>query len=167
MTGRSFLRVLRGEPFEGRQRVFAERGAHGSGLPTTTTAFDLARCVVTRTHKLIYNALWAMPYEPVDFANGPVWKGLKELNAAGRLPPKLAQVYFPEKRPLFELYDLEKDPAELDNLSGKSETAELEHTLKTALQEWMILERDYLPLPLPAGQARPAAARARQRAGSP
>src|SRR5262249_33439671 len=33
MTGRSFLKLLRGESFAGRQYVFAERGAHGSGLP--------------------------------------------------------------------------------------------------------------------------------------
>jgi arylsulfatase A-like enzyme len=29
MTGRSFLKLLRGEPFAGRKYVFAERGAHG------------------------------------------------------------------------------------------------------------------------------------------
>src|SRR5205823_13621500 len=53
MTGRSFLKLLRGEPFQGRKYVFAERGAHGSGLPKNSAAFDLGRCVISRDHKLI------------------------------------------------------------------------------------------------------------------
>src|SRR5262249_50279637 len=65
MTGHSFLKLLRGEPFEGRKYVFAERGAHGSGLPQGTSPFDLGRCVITRKHKLVYNALWQLPYQPV------------------------------------------------------------------------------------------------------
>ena len=67
MTGRSFCSLLRGEPFDGRKYVFAERGAHGSGLPQNSAAFDLGRCVVSTRHKLIYNALWQIPYTPVDF----------------------------------------------------------------------------------------------------
>lgn len=48
-----------------------------------------------------------------------------------------------------ELYDLEHDPNEFNNLAGKPEAAGVERELKAALQEWMILERDYLPLPVP------------------
>ncbi len=51
MTGQSFLKLLRGEPFAGRKYLFAERGAHGSGLPQHSSAFDLGRVVVSRTHK--------------------------------------------------------------------------------------------------------------------
>ena len=68
MTGKSFVKLLRGEPFEGRQFVFAERGAHGSNLPGNSADFDLGRVVVSKTHKLIYNALGELPYWPVDFA---------------------------------------------------------------------------------------------------
>ena len=38
MTGRSFVRLLRGEPFEGREYVFAERGAPGQGRPSERVA---------------------------------------------------------------------------------------------------------------------------------
>ena len=69
MTGRSFLKMLRDEPFEPRQYVFSERGAHGSALPNNSAAFDLGRCVVGTRYKLIYNALWQLPYAPVDFRN--------------------------------------------------------------------------------------------------
>src|SRR5438270_435610 len=58
VTGRSFLKLLKGETFAGRRHVFAERGAHGQGLPTNSANFDLGRCVITKTHKLIYTATW-------------------------------------------------------------------------------------------------------------
>ena len=60
---------------------------------------------------------------------------------------------------MFELYDLASDPSEFNNLHGKPEAAAIEKKLKAALQEWMILERDYVPLPVtpserPAGEMR-------------
>ena len=153
ITGSSFLKLLRGGPFEGRKYVFAERGAHGSALPTNTAAFDLGRCVVTKTHKLIYNALWQLPYTPVDFNNDPFWKELQALNQEKKLSPEMSRIYFSPTRPMFELYDLQTDPREFHNLIGQPEAAGVEHELKAALQEWMILNRDYLPLPIPPGQA--------------
>jgi arylsulfatase A-like enzyme len=148
MTGRSFLKLLRGEPFEGRKYVFAERGAHGSGLPTGTAPFDLGRVIVSKSHKLIYNALWQLPYQPVDFNSDPFWKELTAMNADGKLSPELSRIYFSPTRPMFELYDLLNDPHEFNNLVGKPEAAAIEQQLNAALQEWMILEHDFLPLPV-------------------
>jgi len=149
MTGRSFLKLLRGEPFEGRRYVFAERGAHGSGLPTNTAAFDLGRCVIGKRHKLIYNALWQLPYTPVDFAGDSFWKELQQLHKDGKLAPEFSRLYFSPTRPMFEVYDLKADPNELRNLAGQAEAAAVQRELLAALQEWMILQRDFLPLPVP------------------
>jgi N-sulfoglucosamine sulfohydrolase len=149
MTGKSFLKLLTGEGFTGRKYAFSERGSHSSGLPTQSAAFDLGRCVVTARHKLIYNALWQLPYTPVDFSGQPFWKELRKLNDDGKLPAKLSRIYFSPTRPIFELYDLERDPAEMENLAGRAEVAAVEKELKAALQEWMILERDFVPLPVP------------------
>lgn len=148
MTGKSFLKLLRGEPHEGRKYVFAERGAHGFGLPNHSAAFDLGRCIITQKHKLIYNALWQLPYTPVDFAGDAFWKEVQQMHKDGKLTPELSRLYFSPTRPMFELFDLENDPAELKNLAGQKEYAALERELKAALTEWMILERDFVPLPL-------------------
>jgi N-sulfoglucosamine sulfohydrolase len=156
MTGRSLLKLLRGEPFEGRKYVFAERGAHGGGLPTNSANFDLGRCVITKTHKLIYNALWQIPYWPVDFAGDAFWKELQQMHKDGKLSAELDRLYFSPTRPMFELFDLVADPAELANLAGKPAAAEVEKELKAALQEWMILQHDFLPLPVPPPPARAA-----------
>jgi len=163
MTGRGFLRLLRGEPFEERRYVFAERGAHGSSLPTGSNAFDLGRCVVTPTHKLIYNALWQIPYTPVDFNNEAHWKELQALHRDGKLTPELSRIYFSPTRPMFELYDLEHDPREFDNLAGRPEAAAIEQDLKAALQEWMMLERDFLPLPIAGKPRKPKAQAAKKK----
>ncbi|MEI2724586.1 MAG: sulfatase [Verrucomicrobiota bacterium] len=149
MTGKSFLKLLTGEAFTGRKHAFSERGSHSSGLPTHSAAFDLGRCVVTARHKLIYNALWQLPYTPVDFSSQPFWKELRKLNDEEKLSAKLSRIYFSPTRPMFELYDLEKDPAEMENLADRAEVAAVEKELKAALQEWMILERDFVPLPVP------------------
>ncbi|MBA4062228.1 MAG: arylsulfatase [Isosphaera sp.] len=149
MTGRSFLGLLTGGKYAPREYVFAQRGAHGSGLPTNSALFDLGRCVVGTRHKLIYNALWQIPYTPVDFAGDEMWKELVAMNKDGKLSPELSKLYFGPTRPMFELYDLEADPHELKNLAGTPAAADVEQKLKAALQEWMILQRDFVPLPVP------------------
>ncbi|MFH1716851.1 MAG: sulfatase [Planctomycetota bacterium] len=149
MTGVSFLGILLDKQTGRREYAFAERGAHGSGLPNGTGPFDLGRCVITPRYKLIYSALWQLPYSPVDFAGGPMWKDLRARHEAGTLDPKFSRAFFAEHRPMFELYDLQEDPYEFNNLAGKPQTASVERNLKAVLQEWMILNQDYLPLPIP------------------
>ena len=150
MTGISAHKILRGERVEGRNYLFAERGAHHIYLPQGSASFDLGRCVVGRRYKFIYNALWQLPYQPVDFASTAFWKDLQERNLAGKLSPQLSRIYFSATRPMFELYDLEKDPQEFENLVGWAETAAVEQELRKVLIERMVLERDFLPLPIAA-----------------
>jgi hypothetical protein len=89
-----------------------------------------------------------MEYSPVDSYNEESWKQMSEENAWGRLAPRFSKAYFSRSRPVFELYDLQADPNELNNIYGRPENTSVEHALKLALQEKMILDYDYLPLPL-------------------
>jgi len=149
MTGRSLVKLLKGEPFQEREFAFAERGAHGDPLPSNTAALDLSRCVVSQQYKFIYNALWQLPYWPVDFYGQPVWLDLLHRQEEGMLDAQTKALYFAPHRPVFELYDLKNDPHELTNLAGKPEFAAEEFKLKMALTKWMIQEHDFLPLPAP------------------
>lgn len=151
MSGRSFLKLLLGQLFEGRQYVFAERGPHGQGtymLNTTANSFDQSRCVRSRQFKLIYNCTPHQIYQPVDSAGDGYWKRMVALHQEGKLAPEFERAYFTSPRPVYELYDLEKDPGELHNLAGQPEYGKVERELKVALQEKMILDYDYLPLPI-------------------
>jgi arylsulfatase A-like enzyme len=169
MTGKSFAKLLRGEPAELRKFVFAERGSHASSLPGNSASFDLGRVVVSKTHKLVYNALGHLPYWPVDFAGQPFWQELVKQNQEGSLDPKFAKLYFASPRPMFELFDLQNDPSEFTNLYGKPAVAPVQKELFAALQEWMILERDFLPLPIAPnaddGEGSPKAARKKKAGG--
>jgi N-sulfoglucosamine sulfohydrolase len=150
MTGRSFLPLLRNQPYEGRDAVFTERGAHGVSLPRDTIAFDLTRAITTDRYRLIYNALWQLPYRSVDIESydQEIWRDLKRRHDAGTLPEPFARLFFAPSRPMFELFDLQADPYELNNLAGRPEVADLEKNLKERLDEWMILQDDFVPLSL-------------------
>ena len=128
MTGVSAHKILRDERAEGRNYLFAERGAHHIYLPKGSASFDLGRCVVGRRYKFIYNAL--------------------ARNTSGKLSPHHSRIYFAATRPMYELYDLEKDTGEFENLVGRAETAAIEKELRTVLIERMVLECDFLPLPI-------------------
>ncbi|MBL9179867.1 MAG: sulfatase [Verrucomicrobiaceae bacterium] len=152
MSGVSFVKQLRGESFEPRKHIFAERGPHGGdgGMKPDVAAntFDLARCARSDTFKLIYNCTPHGAVAPVDSKGDPSWKQMTAANAEGKLAPEFVRSYFTSPRPTFELYDLENDPGELHNLSGDPKYKVIEHDLKRALTEKMILDWDFLPAPL-------------------
>jgi arylsulfatase A-like enzyme len=150
MTGKSILPLLKGEAFTPRKHVFVERGPHGSApvnVNIASSSYDLSRAVRTGRYKLIYNCTPWIPYSPVDSAGGELWSQMKAAHASGSLPAAFKATYFSSPRPVYELYDLEADPWELNNLSGKRELGAVEHDLRLALAEKMILDFDYLPLP--------------------
>lgn len=150
MSGVSFLPLLKGEPHTARKYVFVERGPHGQAPVTvnmTNAGFDLSRAVRSDRYKFIYNCTPWIPYAPVDSAGGAGWTQLKAANTDGTLAAALRTTYFTTPRPVYELYDLDSDPSELNNLSGKPELASVERDLRLALAEKMILDFDYLPLP--------------------
>lgn len=152
MSGISFLKQLRGQPFEPRKHIFAERGPHGGdgGMRSDITAnvFDLARCARSDRFKLIYNCTPHGAVKPVDSAGDPSWKSIEAAHAADMLSPEHARTYFTTPRPTFELYDLQNDPGELHNLAGNPQFKEVELELKKALTEKMVLDWDFLPVPL-------------------
>jgi arylsulfatase A-like enzyme len=150
VSGVSFLPLLKGEAHTPRKHLFVERGPHGSAPVTvnmTNGGYDLGRAVRSDRYKFIYNCTPWIPYAPVDSAGGQAWKEMQEANAAGKLPPGMSATYFKTPRPVYELYDLKADPAELKNLSGDPAHATTERELRAALAEKMILDWDYLPLP--------------------
>jgi arylsulfatase A-like enzyme len=152
MSGVSYLKLLRGGPFAGRKYIFAERGPHGGDGGMTpnilASTFDLARCVRSDKFKLIYNCTPHQAVAPVDSQKDPGWQEILAAHEAKTLAPQFERAYFTLPRATFELYDLDADPGELNNLAGKPEYKEAELELKRALTERMVLDWDFLPTPL-------------------
>ncbi len=150
MSGHNFVALLKDETYSPRRYIFVERGPHGTAPVTPTirsSSYDLARAVRSDGYKLIYNCTPWIPYSPVDSAGGAGWREMTAANEAGQLSPGLRNTYFTSPRPVYELYDLQADPSELNNLSGTPALQTTEFELRRVLAERMILDFDYLPLP--------------------
>ncbi len=151
MSGRSFLGLLTGGNYEPRRHIFGARLYHGYGpivADTKADNFDLSRCARSDRWKFIYNCTPCMEYAPADCRGDPLWRQMVVAHQAGQLKPEHERAYFQRPRPIHELYDLEKDPAELENLAGSPEYREVQQDLMAALQEKMTLDYDFLPPPI-------------------
>ncbi|MCX7006116.1 MAG: sulfatase-like hydrolase/transferase [Kiritimatiellaeota bacterium] len=154
MSGVSFLPLLKGAAFPGeRKYIFAERGPHGGATfdeRTTASAMDYSRCIRSAKYKLIYNVTPSMRYTPVDSGGDPSWKDITQAHEQQQLASEFEKLWFISPRAVYELYDLEKDPNELNNLYGQPGLEDVTRELKSVMQEKMILDFDYLPLPIGA-----------------
>lgn len=142
MAGISFLPELLGQPFESRQYIFAERGWHFGHL-TDTEGFDLCRAIISNKYHYIYNALPNNPYSPVDMRYKDAWLAVTK---APSLSSPFKRLYRETPRPFVEIFDIEKDPFQLNNLFGKPEMEEIEQEMRIALEQQMIREGDFVPL---------------------
>lgn len=150
MTGVSIVPVLQGKLAKVREHLFVARGPHGSApvkVDSSSAPYDMGRAVRSERYKLIYNCTPWTPYGPVDSSGGQAWQQMQQADAQGKLSQGLHQTYFVAPRPVYELYDLQQDPSELENLSGRPEMEEIERRLRTTLAEKMVLDFDHLPLP--------------------
>ncbi len=115
VQGRSFLSYMRGGR-EHRDKVFAEKTYH--------RIYDPMRCIRTKRYKLIANFEYNQTIEiPSDIA-------------ISRFYAHHAAAYAAHRKE-FELYDLEKDRWEQNNLSGEKKLAGIEKKLRTELSKWM------------------------------
>jgi arylsulfatase A-like enzyme len=137
VQGRSFLPLLRGEPYEARDAVYGERNWHDT--------YDPMRSVRTANFKLIFNARPELGYRPSwDLEDSPSWKAIQRWGRQGGLTQQQTRL-LETSRPALEFYDLRNDPNEFDNVIDRPEyNAEvLRH--RRLLSDWMHATYDYLP----------------------
>ncbi|HEX9561932.1 MAG TPA: sulfatase [Candidatus Dormibacteraeota bacterium] len=117
IQGHSFLPLLRGDAYEPRESIFAEKTFH--------SYYDPMRCVRSKRHKYIRNFETGFAVEvPADIQQGPIF----------RANPSL---YSTDRPNVVELYDLEADPLEEHNLAGSPNVRSLEEELSAELWKWM------------------------------
>ena len=122
IQGRSFKGLITGEGYKPREAIFTEKTYH--------TYYDPMRAIRTEKWKLIANFEFAPWQEtPPDYDNDA--KSYVEISKA------LAPPYEKQYHPPFELYDLEADPWEGNNLAENSEFKDIRHRLIKQLRQWM------------------------------
>ncbi len=144
MQGRVFLPDELGGRDDAREYVF---GGRDRGDETV----DRIRTVRDRRYRYIKNFYPERPllqlnrYKEFTYPMLPV---MRELHAKGRLTPVQAQLLAPA-RPEEELYDLESDPFEIDNLAGDPTHAETLERLREELEAWIEASDDQGRFPEP------------------
>jgi arylsulfatase A-like enzyme len=140
LDGRSFLGLLDGTASGSRESIFAEMTWHDKYNPM--------RAIRTTRHKYIRNfGERPLVYLPLD-----IYQGL-----AGQ---EVREEYYASPRPAEELYDLQADPLEMNNLVGDPKHAELLGDLRARVQAWMeetddpLLRGDVPPTPEQAERIR-------------
>lgn len=126
--GQSFRRLLADPSATIRDWVFAEHNWHDYA------AFE--RAVRTDRFKYIRNYWPDLPATPpADAVRSPTFQEMQRLHAAGQLG-EIQSGCFVAPRPAEELYDVQADPQELNNLAQAGSHPEVLQELRAVLDKW-------------------------------
>ena len=129
MQGRVFLGSDRDEP---RQFVVAARDRCDETV-------DRIRCVRDRRFKYIRNFMPERPYTQLNRykeRSYPMLRLLRRLHAEGKLTP-VQQLFMADVRPKEELYDVQADPWEVQNLASAPEHQKTLELMRQRLDAWI------------------------------
>lgn len=127
--GRSFLAALQQETPEAWDEVFASHTFH------EITMYYPMRVVRERRYKLIWNLAHGLPYPSAsDLWEAPTFQDRYKLGPETLYGKRTVRAYL--HRPAFELYDLEADPDEVNNLAGDPRHAETLQRMKARLKDF-------------------------------
>jgi arylsulfatase A-like enzyme len=129
---------MQGQVFLGERSAPPRRYVFGARDRCDETVFRL-RTARDARYRYIRNFTPDRPFlQPNEYKEKqyPVWSLLKELHAAGKLTPVQDRLCAPSM-PAEELYDLEADPHEIENLAGSPRHAETLTRLRAALEQWI------------------------------
>ena len=139
LDGRSFLPVLLGKTDKHNDVVY---GAHTTrGIIAGSECYPI-RSIRTETHKYIWNLSAETAFHNVLIARstGGYWQSWVERAKTDKSAARIVNLY--QYRPAEELYDVVKDPHELNNLAGDPAHRELKESLRKKLQAWMKQQGD-------------------------
>ena len=121
-----------------RNYAFSERNWHGID--------EHMRSVRTDRYKLIVNGAYEkLPFgSPSDIAESPAWVSLYQQKQLGKLTDA-QKALFSHPRPRVELYDLEKDPHEINNLAKLPAQKARVKELSAVLDMWRADTKDVRP----------------------
>ncbi len=137
MQGESILEVMSDQTLPGREYAYSERNWHDTD--------EHIRSLRTDRYRLIQNAYTELPHgTPADIGGSPSFRSLIQYKKEGELTHAQSRL-FEVPRPRIELYDLENDPWEVNNVAAHSDYWELARELGQQLNNWMEATDDFPP----------------------
>lgn len=134
LPGRSLLPILDQDSPKGFDAVFASHQFH-----EITMDYPM-RAIVTAKHKLIVNLSSERPFPLAsDMWGSASWQGIRR--RGDKMMGRRGVAAF-LNRPREELYDLGKDPSELNNLAGEPAMSEVLGDLRRRLRAWQQATND-------------------------
>jgi N-sulfoglucosamine sulfohydrolase len=126
--GKSFRNVLEDEKSQSQKQIFASHSLH------EVTGYYPMRAIRTNQYKLIYNIAHQLTF-PVarDLVESSTWQSVSSAGS-GMLGKRSITAFL--NRPKFELYDIQKDPAEINNLAQKKQYQAVFEDLLTRLKQF-------------------------------
>lgn len=136
--GMSFLPVLTGDRGEHHAHVFGVQTS--KGIYAGPDAYGI-RTVRDRRYRLIWNLNWEGEFRNTVTASfAPYQSWIRKAEGGDSHARRRVDAYV--RRPEFELYDLEADPYELNNIAGEAVQEPRLRAMKARLAEWMRQQGD-------------------------
>lgn len=128
--GRSFKNIIEKEDTENWDTIYASHTFH------EITMYYPMRVVRQGRYKLIWNAAWRLEYPfASDLFISSTWQSVKRSEEQTIGSRTVESFLF---RPEFELFDLEVDPNEFNNLSGNAEYSDVLDHMIGELKGWQL-----------------------------
>lgn len=135
VQGRSYLQALAQEKPANWDEVYASHTFH------EITMYYPMRVVRGRQYKLIWNIAGPLPFPfASDLWEAPTWQSVYKLGPSALYGKRTVEKYI--YRDTFELYDLQADPDEVNNLATDPQHAETLAALKAKLKTFQEKTKD-------------------------
>ena len=147
LAGVQIPETMEGQPFLGdslpepRKYVFGARDR-------ADDMYEMSRAVLNDRYIYIRHYMPHLPYIQSGFIYSDVKFGFRTLRAArnaGALNEEQQKLWNP--KPVEELYDLQADPQELNNVAANADFAGIKQLLKEQMDHWMVGHKDFGLLP--------------------
>ncbi len=149
LVGLSIPEYMQGQPFLG-PNLSPERKYVFSIRDRMDERYDIIRSVRDRRYRYIRNYTCFKPYyQYMQTAElSPVMKEIRRLEKEGKVPENVA-LFTANHKPPEELYDLQNDRYEINNLADKPEYKEILENMRNVQLEWMLKTNDLGLIPEP------------------
>jgi hypothetical protein len=133
---------MQGKPFLSGDKIDKRDFAFATS-DRVDEAFEISRTVKSKKYSYIRNFLPHLPLiQPNYYTDqSEIMKELRRLKAETVMTPAQQSMWLPHRAPE-ELYDLEKDPDEINNLASDPQFKSILNTMRSELKNWMVKTKD-------------------------